>query len=59
MTEPPGNTGVADNTGVAGGTEGADPVPRREPPDPDGGEQNRDYPNGDDKGVDDDGRSVG
>lgn len=55
MSEQPGNTGIA------GGTEGADPVPRREPPDPDGGEQNRDYPNGDDvtdKGVDN-GRANG
>jgi hypothetical protein len=48
------------NTGVAGGTTGADPVPdRREPPDPEGGEQNRDYRNGDEKGVDDDGCAVG
>jgi hypothetical protein len=28
-------------------------------PEPEGDEQNRDYPNGDERGVDDDGRSVG
>lgn len=33
------------NTGVAGGTKGASPVPQPEPPND---EQNKDYPNGDD-----------
>jgi len=28
-------------------------------PEPDGDEQNKDYPNGDDEGTDDDGRAVG
>jgi len=64
---------VSDNTGVAGGTRGADPVPEKQdtapdgstvlgkadPPDPPGGEQNRDYRNGDEKGVADDGGAVG
>lgn len=31
----------------------------REQPTPEGDEQNADYPNGDDEGIDDDGRAVG
>lgn len=64
---------MSGNTGVAGGTKGADPVPEKQdtapdgstvlgksdPPDPPGGEQNRDYRNGDEKGVADDGGAVG
>ena len=74
---------MSGNTGVAGGTRGADPVPEKETA-PDGstvldessskvvntekrreyprtptGEQNRDYPNGNERGVDDDGGAVG
>lgn len=57
MTEPAGNTGVA------GGTQGADPVPEKTAPDgstalppeaqpePPDGEQNTDYPQGDAVGV--------
>jgi hypothetical protein len=66
---------MSGNTGVAGGTKGADPVPtkapdgstvldessaqvvntekRREYPHTPTGEQNRDYPNGNERGVDD------
>lgn len=64
---------MSGNTGVAGGTYGADPVPEKQdtapdgstvvgksdPPAPPSGEQNRDYRNGDEKGVDDDGGAVG
>jgi len=67
---------MTENTGVAGGTRGADPVPSTQETAPDGstvlgtegkrdyptttsGEQNADYRNGDEKGVDDDGRAVG
>jgi hypothetical protein len=65
---------VNGNTGVAGGTYGADPVPAKQDTAPDGstvvgtpegqpqpelGEQNTDYPNGDERGVADDGGAVG
>jgi hypothetical protein len=61
------------NTGYAGGTRGADPVPAKQDTAPDGstvlgteeqpqpelGEQNTGYPNGDEEGVADDGSAVG
>ena len=63
---------MSENTGVAGGTRGADPVPSKQQTAPDGstvlgkeyprtptGEQNRDYRNGDERGVKDDSKAVG